>query len=172
MVNEFQEGKIVFWPPAGPVGRVIGLPGGGGARFGKSPLLGGRFQLTDVIRNGKGSPWISPSAPDNMISYVAPDYPQGTRRPTGAKEDLEIELEWFGRLFFAPGRRRAVVVFSRPRAAFWTPMSVAETYSDGRGITFQKGSETTGDRRDLRRSKPDPVLLRSPIPTGKAWFQG
>jgi hypothetical protein len=123
-VSEFQEGKIVF-ATGRAVGRVIGLK-----REGDSvKAILGPIQLTDVIKNGKFK-MDSPISADNVISYVAPDFPQ---EPESHPEDKKISHE-FGDV---PGIERAVVV-SRIRSGVWTPMSVAETYSDGHRDTFQK----------------------------------
>ena len=69
-VSEFQEGKVVF-ATGRAVGRVLSLK-----RQGDSvSVILGPVQLTDVIRNGN---FEMNQAVDlnNMISYVAPDYPQ------------------------------------------------------------------------------------------------
>ncbi len=123
-VNEFQEGKIIF-ATGRAVGRVISL-----RREGNSvKAILGPIQLTDVIKNGKFK-MDSPISADNMISYVAPDFPQ---EPDDHPEDKKSS----GNLGDGAGIERAIVV-SRIRGGTWTPMSVAETYSDGRRATFQK----------------------------------
>ena len=123
-VSEFQEGKIVF-ATGRAVGRVIGLKKEGDSV--KAVL--GPIQLTDVIKNGKFK-MDSPVTADNMISYVAPDFPQ---EPEAHPEDTKrsSNLEGGSRI------ERAVVV-SRIRNGVWTPTSVAETYPDGHRATFQK----------------------------------
>ncbi len=123
-VNEFQEGKIVF-ATGRAVGRVISLKREGNSV--KAVL--GPIQLTDVIKNGKFK-MDSPISADNVISYVAPDFPQ---EPDDHPENKTSSNDLGG----GPRIERAVVV-SRVREGVWTPMSVAETYSDGRRATFQK----------------------------------
>jgi len=123
-VSEFQEGKIVF-ATGRAVGRVISLK-----REGDSvKAILGPIQLTDVIKNGKFK-MDSPVSADNMISHVAPDFPQEPDQPppnktSSSKPEEGAEIE------------RAVVV-SSIHGGVWTPMSVAQTYSGGRKVTFQK----------------------------------
>ncbi len=127
-VSEFQEGKIVF-ATGRAVGRIAGLKKQGDSV--KAVL--GPIQLTDVIKNGKFK-MDSPITADNMISYVAPDFPQEPEaHPEDKKSSSNSER--------GPRIERAVVV-SRIRNGVWTPMSVAESYSDGHRDTFQK----VGDR--------------------------
>ena len=123
-VNEFQEGKIVF-ATGRAVGRVISLK-----REGNSvKAILGPIQLTDVIKNGKFK-MDSPINADNVISYVAPDFPQ---EPDDHPENKTSSNDEGG----GPRIERAVVV-SRVRDGVWTPMSVAETYSDRGRATFQR----------------------------------
>ena len=72
----------------------------------------------------------SPINADNVISYVAPDFPQ---EPDDHPENKTSSNDEGG----GPRIERAVVV-SQVRDGVWTPMSVAESYSDGRRATFQK----------------------------------
>lgn len=123
-VSEFQEGKIVF-ATGRAVGRIVSLKKEGDSV--KAVL--GPIQLTDVIKNGKFK-MDSPITADNIISYVAPDFPQepeehpeNKQSSSGPSDGAQVD--------------RAVVV-SRVQSGVWTPMSVAETYSDGRRLTFQK----------------------------------
>ncbi len=123
-VSEFQEGKIVF-ATGRAVGRIVSLK-----REGDSvKAILGPIQLTDVIKNGKFK-MDSPISVDNVISYVAPDFPQ---EPDAQPENKKTSRN----SSHGPQIERAVVV-SRVQGAVWTPMSVAETYSDGRRDTFQK----------------------------------
>ena len=156
-VGEFQEGKIVF-ATGRAVGRIISLK-----REGDSvKAILGPIQLTDVIKNGKFK-MDSPISADNVISYVAPDYPQEAESPLEDKKTSDQ---------FGGGARieRAVVV-SRIRSGIWTPMSVAETYSDGRRVAFQK----VGDRWTTSRlavAGIDPSLQVNPfIHIQRAAFQ-
>jgi hypothetical protein len=92
-VSDFQEGKIVF-ATSRAVGRVLGLK-----RQGDSvSVILGPIQLTDVIRNGSFEMHQDVDL-NNMISYVAPDYPPAARR-VRADEDqpcrqgtIEINLD-------------------------------------------------------------------------------
>jgi hypothetical protein len=123
-VSEFQEGKIVF-ATGRAVGRVISLKKEGDSV--KAVL--GPIQLTDVIKNGKFK-MDSPVTAENMISYVAPDFPQEPDQQPENKKSSNNSGH-------GPQVERAVVV-SRIRSGVWTPMSVAESYSDGHRDTFQK----------------------------------
>ncbi len=147
-VNEFQEGKIVF-ATGRAVGRVISLNRGGNS----VKAILGPIQLTDVIKNGKFK-MDSPITADNVISYVAPDFPQ---EPDDHPENKTSSNDPGG----GPRIERAVVV-SRVREGVWTPMSVAETYSDGRRATFQK---VGGGWATLHPavSRMDPSLRVSPF---------
>jgi hypothetical protein len=147
-VSEFQEGKIVF-ATGRAVGRIVGLK-----REGDSvKAILGPIQLTDVIKNGKFK-MDAPISADNMISYVAPDFPQ---EPDQQPENQKSSQDWREH----PEMERAVVV-SRVQDGVWTPMAVAETYSDGRRVTFQK----VGDRwasPHLRTARLDAALRVSPF---------
>jgi hypothetical protein len=123
-VSEFQEGKIVF-ATGRAVGRVISLKKEGDSA--KAVL--GPIQLTDVIKNGKFK-MDSLVTAENMISYVAPDFPQEPDQQPENKKSSNNSGH-------GPQVERAVVV-SRIRSGVWTPMSVAESYSDGHRDTFQK----------------------------------
>ena len=123
-VSEFQEGKIVF-ATGRAVGRVVGLRKQGDS----VKAILGPIQLTDVIKNGKFK-MDSPITADNMISYVAPDFPN---EPDAQPEQKASS----GNSDQGPQIQRAVVV-SQVRGAVWTPISVAETYSNGQHDTFQR----------------------------------
>ena len=177
-VNEFQEGKIVF-ATGRAVGRVISLRKEGNS----VKAILGPIQLTDVIKNGKFK-MDSPISAENMISYVAPDFPQ---EPDDHPEDKKTSRN----LGDGPGIERAVVV-SRVQGGTWIPMSVAETYSDSRRATFQKTGngwatpQLAADRLDPslqlgafrhvqpiasptlvagRAGSPDPAVSRSAVHT-------
>jgi hypothetical protein len=147
-VSEFQEGRIVF-ATGRAVGRIISLK-----REGDSvKAILGPIQLTDVIKNGKFK-MDSPISADNVISYVAPDYPQEAE---SNPEDKKVSHQFGG----GPRIERAVVV-SRIRDGIWTPMSVAETYSDGRRAAFQKvGNRWTTSHLVVARL--DPSLQVNPF---------
>ncbi|HEX3740245.1 MAG TPA: hypothetical protein VHV29_11020 [Terriglobales bacterium] len=123
-VSEFQEGKIVF-ATGGAVGRIVSLKKEGDS----VKAILGPIQLTDVIKNGKFK-MDSPVSADNMISYVAPDFPQ---EPDPQSEKRTSSNQEDGR----PLIERAVVV-SRIQNGVWTPVSVGETYPDGQRATFQR----------------------------------
>ena len=124
-VNEFQEGKIVF-ATGRAVGRVVGLQ-----RQGDSvTAFLAPVQLTDVIKRGHFA-MSQKIDVENMLTYVAPDFPQppdelvgGAKTASNYEED-DSQLE------------RTVVV-SRFRNGRWVPTSVAQTYGDGRRVTYQK----------------------------------
>jgi len=147
-VNEFQEGKIVF-ATGRAVGRVISLK-----REGNSvKAILGPIQLTDVIKNGKFK-MDSPISADNVISYVAPDFPQEPDDHPGNKTSSNDPGD-------GPRIERAVVL-SRVREGVWTPMSVAETYSDGHRATFQKVGSGWATLQPAV-SRMDPSLRVSPF---------
>ena len=127
-VNEFQEGKIVF-ATGRAVGRIVGLQRQGGS---VTAFLA-PVQLTDVIKKGHFAMSQKVDVA-NMLTYVAPDFPQppdelvgGTKTSSNFEEnDSQVE--------------RAVVV-SRFNNGRWVPTSVAQTYGDGRRVTYQKMGE-------------------------------
>ena len=149
-VSEFQEGKIVF-ATGRAVGRIVALK-----REGDSvTAILAPIQLTDVIKNGKFT-MDQPISADNMISYVAPDFPQEPDAPPEQKKSSRSKDSGV----LVPRVERAMVV-SRVQGGVWTPMSVAETYSDGHRVTFQR----VGERwRSPQGSTPriDPELLLKP----------
>lgn len=146
-VSEFQEGKIVF-ATGRAVGRIVALK-----REGDSvTAVLGPIQLTDVIKNGKFT-MDQPISADNMISYVAPDFPQP---PEDHPEEKKSSNQGGGA---QPGIERAMVV-SRVQNGVWTPMSVSETYADGRRVTFQKIGDQWRSPR-FATARLDPALLPS-----------
>ncbi|MHB8655047.1 MAG: hypothetical protein ACYDA9_14355 [Terriglobia bacterium] len=147
-VSEFQEGKIVF-ATGRAVGRIISMKKEGDS----VTIVLGPIQLTDVIKNGKFRMDSAISA-DNMISYVAPDFPQPS-------EDHPEEKKSSNDSGGAMHRVERAMVVSRVQGGVWTPMSVAETYSDGRRATFQK----IGDHWSTPQASTvqiDPALLVNP----------
>jgi hypothetical protein len=126
-VDEFQEGKIVF-ATGRAVGRIVDLK-----RSGDSvTVVLGPVQLTDVIKNGTFA-MSEPIDAKNMIPYVAQDFPQPPEKvdePATSDEpvpDSQIE--------------RAVVVSWIAPDGTWTPTSVAQTYGDGRRVTYRRTGE-------------------------------
>ena len=107
-VNEFQEGKIVF-ATGRAVGRIVGLQRQGGS---VTAFLA-PVQLTDVIKKGHFAMSQKVDVA-NMLTYVAPDFPQppdelvgGTKTSSNFEEnDSQVE--------------RAVVV-SRFNNGRWVP---------------------------------------------------
>ena len=149
-VIEFQEGKIVF-ATGRAVGRIVAL-----RREGDSvTAILAPIQLTDVIKNGKFA-LDQPISADNMISYVAPDYPQEAESQPEQKKISNSNDS----ADFLPRVEQAVVV-SRVQGGLWTPLSAAETYSDGRRVTFQK----IGDHwksPEMATAQIDPALPVNP----------
>ncbi len=123
-VDGFQEGKIVF-ATGRAVGRIVDLK-----RSGDSvTVVLGPVQLTDVIKNGTFA--ISePIDAKNMIPYVAQDFPQPKEQneePASSDETVpDDQIE------------RAVVVSWISPDGTWTPTSVAQTYGDGRRVTYRR----------------------------------
>jgi hypothetical protein len=125
-VSEFQEGKVVFATGLA-VGKVVGLKREGGSVTATLAPV----QLTDVIKNGSFA-MSQAITTDNMISYVAPDFPQEAERQDGEKKSSYNIDE-------GPNDRAIeTMVLSNVRNGKWTPMSVAQTYADGRRITYRK----------------------------------
>ena len=151
-VSEFQEGKIVF-ATGRAVGRIVALKKGGDS---VTAVLG-PIQLTDVIKNGKFT-MDQPISADNMISYVAPDFPQEPEDHAEEKKSSSSNSNDSGD--FVPRVERAIVV-SRVQGGVWTPMSAAETYSDGRRVTFQKIGDYWRSPQ-VSTARMDPALLVNP----------
>ena len=126
-VSDFQVGKVVF-ATGRAVGRVLSLN-----RQGDSvSVILGPIQLTDVIRNGS---FEMNEAVDlnNMISYVAPDYPQ----PPDASEQPKTSLN----LRTSPNHVDERMVLSRvSRAGKWTPASMVRSFADGHRDSYYKTS--------------------------------
>jgi hypothetical protein len=123
-VSDFQEGKVVF-ATGRAVGRVLSLK-----RQGDSvSVILGPIQLTDVIRNGN---FEMNQAVDlnNMISYVAPDYPQPPD-PDQTKISFNRHMP--------PDHVDERMVLSRvSRDGRWTPASMVQTLANGHRASFYK----------------------------------
>jgi hypothetical protein len=142
-VSEFQEGKVVFATGLA-VGRVVGLKRAGSTVTATLAPI----QLTDVIKNGSFAMSQAVTA-DNIISYAAPDFPQEAEdQPGEKKSSFNIDE--------APNDRavRTMVISSIKRGK-WTPTSVAQTYADGRRVTYQKlGAKWSTGRVSLANVSP------------------
>ena len=126
-ISEFQEGKVVF-ATGRAVGRIVGL-----RRDGDSvTAFLAPVQLTDVIKNGHFA-MSQPVDVNNIIPYVAPDFPQPPEELTEGNTSQFIEPDNPDDHHF-----REAVVVSRVEHGKWTPISMAQTYADGRRITYQK----------------------------------
>ena len=162
-VNEFQEGKIVF-ATGRAVGRIVGLK-----RQGDSvTAFLAPVQLTDVIKRGHFA-MSQKIDVANMLTYAAPDFPQppdelvGGTKTSSTYEENDPQLD------------RAVVV-SRFQNGRWVPTSVAQTYGDGRRVTYQRmGKKWSNGRVSLANVSPsrlaDPlqrVRLSIPVPSSPA----
>jgi hypothetical protein len=124
-VSDFQEGKIVF-ATSRAVGRVLGLK-----RQGDSvSVILGPIQLTDVIRNGSFEMHQDIDL-NNMISYVAPDYPQ-------PPDDSEQTNTSFNRKT-SPDHVDERMVLSRvTRGGKWTPTTMVQTFANGHRASYYK----------------------------------
>ena len=142
-VSEFQEGKVVFATGLA-VGRIVGLRrDGGNVTATLAPI-----QLTDVIKNGSFA-MSQAITTDNMISYVAPDFPQEPeKQPEVQKSSYYIDE--------GPNDRAVqTMVLSNVKNGKWTPTSVAQTYADGRRVTYQKlGAKWSSGRVSLANVSP------------------
>jgi hypothetical protein len=142
-VSEFQEGKVVFATGLA-VGRVVGLKREGSTVTATLAPI----QLTDVIKNGKFA-MSQAVTTDNMISYAAPDFPQEAERQDGEKKSSYNIDE-------GPNDRAIqTMVLSNVKNGRWTPTSVAQTYADGRRVTYQKlGAKWSPGRVSLANVSP------------------
>ena len=172
-VNEFQVGKIVF-ATGRAVGRILSLKQQGDS---VTAFLG-PVQLTDVIKRGHFA-MSQKVDTENMLTYVAPDFPQppdvlvgGTATTSSNYEENNAQIE-------------RTVVISRVQHGR-TPASVSETYGDGRRVTYQrianKWSQGRVSLANVSQSRlADPVELARlsmppeagpEIPTGSAMSRG
>ena len=123
-VSDFQEGKVVF-ATGRAVGRVLSLK-----RQGDSvSVILGPVQLTDVIRNGH---FEMNEAVDlnNMISYVAPDYPQPPD-PDQPKTSFNRQT--------SPNHVDERMVLSRvSHSGKWTPATMVSSFADGHRESYYR----------------------------------
>lgn len=124
-VADFQVGKVVF-ATGRAVGRVMSLN-----RQGDSvSVILGPVQLTDVIRNGD---FEMNEAIDlnNMISYVAPDYPQPPDTSAQTKTRFNMNT--------SPDHVNERMVLSKvSRAGKWTPATMVRSFADGHRDSYYK----------------------------------
>lgn len=124
-VSDFQVGKVVF-ATSRAVGRVMSLN-----RQGDSvSVILGPIQLTDVILNGS---FEMNQAVDlnNMISYVAPDYPEPP--DTSAQPNTSFNGHT------SPNHLDESMILSRPsHDGKWIPASMVRTYGDGHRVSYLK----------------------------------
>lgn len=138
-VSDFQEGKIVF-ATGRAVGRVLSLK-----RQGDSvKVILGPVQLTDVIRNGNFQMNENIDL-NNMISYVAPDYPQPPD-PDQPKTSFNRQP--------SPDHMDERMVLSRvSRAGKWTPATMVRSFADGhRDSYYHIGSHWSSPRAHAHRT--------------------
>lgn len=124
-VSEFQEGKVVF-ATGRAVGRVLSLK-----RQGDSvSVILGPVQLTDVIRNGNFEMNQALNL-NNMISYVAPDYPQ-------PPDDTELP-KTSSNARPSPDHVDERMVLSRvSRTGGWSPATMVRTLANGHRVSFYR----------------------------------
>ena len=131
-VSDFQEGKVVF-ATSRAVGRVLSIKRSGDT----ATVIMGPVQLTDVIRNGD---FAMDQAIDmnNMISYVAPDYPEPPDTSNDDKSTSKNE---------SPDHVDEQFILSRVSTnGKWTPDSMLRKFADGRRVRY---------RREGRKWMPD-----------------
>ena len=124
-VNEFAEGKVVF-ATGRAVGRILSLRKDGDT---VSVILGS-IQLGDVIKNGKFA-MNQKIDPNNMISYIAADFPGAKNNPDEKKSssteyddrDLNDQIQ------------ESVALSSPTPEGRWQTSSVSQTYANGRRVT-------------------------------------
>lgn len=148
-VSEFEEGKIVF-ATGRAVGRIISLKKEGDS----VTVILGPIQLTDVIRNGKFKLDQAVSA-DEMISYVAPDFPQ----PVDDQPQPGAAARRFDPAH--PAQVERAVVVSHVDNGVWTPMSASQTYADGRRVAFQRSGDGWQSPGDPSARLMSAVLVQS-----------
>lgn len=125
-VNEFQVGKIVF-ATGRAVGRILSLK-----REGNSvTAFLGPVQLTDVIKRGHFA-MSQKIDTDNMLTYVAPDFPQPPDELVGGTAQTSSNYEEDG------AHLERAVVISRVQHGRWTPTSASETFGDGRRVAYRR----------------------------------
>jgi hypothetical protein len=125
-VNEFQEGKVVFATGLA-VGKVVALK----REASSVTVTLAPVQLTDVIKNGSFA-MSQPISADNMISYAAPDFAQpDDDQPEEKKSSYDFDE-------MPDDHPVQTMVLSSVRRGRWTPTSIAQTYADGRRVTYRK----------------------------------
>jgi len=125
-VNEFQVGKIVF-ATGRAVGRILSLKQEGNS---VTAFLG-PVQLTDVIKRGHFA-MSQKIDTDNMLTYVAPDFPQPPDELVGGATKTSSSYEEDG------AHLERTVIISRVQHGRWTPTSASETFADGRRVTYRR----------------------------------
>ena len=152
-VSDFQEGQVVF-ATSRAVGRVLSIKRSGDT----ATVIMGPVQLTDVIRNGD---FAMDQAIDmnNMISYVAPDYPEPPDTGDDKKSTSKNE---------SPDHVDEQFILSRvSTSGKWTPDSMLRKFADGRRVRYRReGRKWTPDALhtaqfspDRKPGKPGPRLL-------------
>ncbi len=146
-VSDFQEGKIVF-ATGRAVGRVLSLN-----RQGDSvKVILGPVQLTDVIRNGNFQMNENIDL-NNMISYVAPDYPQ--------PPDPDQPKTSFNRQPLPDHMDERMVLSRVSRAGKWTPATMVRSFADGhRDSYYHVGSRWSSTRAHAQRTSSGGMGLR------------
>ena len=128
-VSDFQEGKIVF-ATSRAVGRVLSLKRQGD----QVSVILGPIQITDVIRNGNFA-MSQPIDMNNMVSYVAPDYPE----PPDSSPDAAKETKTSSLRKASPEHVDERMIISQvSRSGTWTPASMIKTYADGRRLSYRR----------------------------------
>lgn len=131
-VSEFQEDKIVF-ATGRAVGRILSLNRNGDS----VKVILGPVQLTDVIRNGHFE-MNEDIDLNNMISYVAPDYPQP---PDPDAKPGQPKTTSMRRV--APNHVDERMVLSQvSHSGKWTPTTMIRSFADG----HRESSYLTGRR--------------------------
>jgi hypothetical protein len=138
-VSDFQEGKIVF-ATGRAVGRVLSLNRQGDT----VKVILGPVQITDLIRNGHFEMDEAVNL-NNMISYVAPDYPQPPD-PDEPKTSMNRQT--------SPDHVDERMVLSRVSpTGKWTPASMVQKWANGDRASYVKAgrrwSPTTVHARRL-----------------------
>ena len=128
-VSDFQEGKIVF-ATGRAVGRVLSLKRQGDT---VTAILG-PVQITDVIRNGDFA-MDQPVDLNNMISYVASDFPE----PPDTSADASQQTKTSSLRKISPDHVDEQMTVSRvSRSGKWTPASMVKRLADGRQISYRR----------------------------------
>jgi hypothetical protein len=152
-VSDFQEGKIVF-ATGRAVGRVLSLNREGN----NVKVILGPVQLTDVIKTGHFEMNEDLNL-NNMISYVAPDYPQPPdpdAKPDTKPDSKPGQPKTSSMIHRSPNHVDERMELSRvSRDGKWTPATMVRSFADGHRDSFYHiGRRWSPNRAHAQRLSP------------------